>query len=268
MPTLGRSRSAAPPNMESPIMHTNPILHRRCFLRTAGMFAGVFALSGCSARSAQRILCDEPSLRLSRRIVEPFPDTADAALQRLLIGNKRYAAGHPRNQHDSVSRRLEVAGGQNPYAMIFGCVDSRVPPEIVFDAGLGDLFVIRTAGHVIDAAVLGSLEFGVIELHIPLLLVLGHERCGAVTAALDVVEDGAEPEGDIATVVDSIRPAVEQAKEKSGDLLDNSVRVNIEMTVQSLKASPTLADAMSNGTLTITGAYYDLETGVVEVAVP
>ena len=249
-------------------MHTSPTLHRRRFLRTASALAGIIALSGCSARTVRRALCSEPSLRTSKRIGEPFPDTAEAALQRLLDGNRRHGAGRPSPLHESTSRRLEVAQAQKPFAIIFGCADSRVPPEIVFDAGLGDLFVIRTAGHVLDTSVLGSLEFGVAELGIPLLLVLGHERCGAVTAALEAVEDGAEPDADIATLVDSIRPAVEQAEEQPGDLLDNSVRVNVEMTVQALKASPILADAMTSGTLTIAGAYYDLETGVVEVIVP
>ncbi len=249
-------------------MNTEPYLHRRRFLRSASALAGFLALSGCSPHTMRSILCDAPYLRASRVIDEILPDTADAALQRLLRGNRRYAAGRPLHPHESPYRRLDIAEAQKPFATIFGCVDSRVPPEIVFDAGLGDLFVIRTAGHVLDAAVLGSLEFGVVELGIPLLLVLGHEHCGAVTAALEAVEDGAEPEGDIATIVDSIRPAVEQAKEQPGDTLDNAVRVNVEMTVQSLKASPTLASAVTSGALTIAGAYYDLYTGVVEITIP
>ena len=118
------------------------------------------------------------------------------ALQRLLEGNRRYVANQP-ILDESPRRRSEVAQGQKPVAIIFGCVDSRVPPELIFDQGLGDLFVIRTAGEVLDQAVLGSLEFGVEELHIPLLVVLGHERCGAVKAAIEVLGWHGKAEADI-----------------------------------------------------------------------
>ena len=167
--------------------------------------------------------------------------------------------------NESKSRRVELAKGQNPFATIFSCVDSRVPPELVFDRGLGDLFVIRTAGHVIDKAVLGSLEFGVAELKIPLLLVLGHEKCGAVKATVEAVENNATAEAEINWLVDSIRPAVEQAKAQPGDLLDNSVKANVSLTVEHLKQSSILSEAVEKGELKIIGARYDLDTGVVEV---
>src|SRR5437016_3093071 len=117
-------------------------------------------------------------------ISEPSVRSSDEALQRLLEGNRRYSENKSLPLNESISRRIEVADHQNPFATIFACVDSRVPPELVFDCGLGDLLVIRTAGQVIDRAVLGSLEFGLLELRIPLLLVLGHERCGAVKATI------------------------------------------------------------------------------------
>ena len=140
-----------------------------------------------------------------------------------------------------------------------------MPPELIFDRGLGDLFVIRTAGQVIDKAVLGSLEFGVEELDIPLLLVLGHERCGAVKATVEALEQGTAVPAEIRFLVEGIKPAVERVKDQSGDLLDNAVRANVELVVGQLKKSSILADAMTQGRLKIVGARYDLDTGVVDV---
>ncbi len=249
-------------------MLTKLTLSRRRLLRTAGASAAITALSGCSPRAMRRLVCADAAFRPVKRLEDAIPHTADAALQRLLNGNRRYVAGRSVFLHESAHRRLEVAQGQHPFATIFGCVDSRVPPEIVFDAGLGDLFVIRTAGHVLDTAVLGSLEFGVAELAIPLLLVLGHERCGAVTAALDAVQEGTEAEAHIAAVVESIRPSVEKAIEQPGDALDTAVRIHVEQTVHTLREQPFFADAIARQALTITGAYYDLETGLIDVIVP
>ena len=158
-----------------------------------------------------------------------------------------------------------MAQGQKPFAIVFGCVDSRVPPELVFDRGLGDVFVIRTAGQVLDDAGLGSIEFGVEELGIPLVMVLGHEKCGAVAATIEAVEHNAEAPGHIGALVEGIRPAVEQVKGQPGDLLDNAVRANVELTVRQLKTSPILAEALETGHIKIVGARYDLDTGVVEV---
>ncbi len=146
---------------------------------------------------------------------------------------------------------------------IFGCVDSRVPPELVFDRGLGDLFVIRTAGQVLDRAVVGSLEFGAEELGIPLLVVLGHEKCGAVKATIEAVEKHIEVEGPIGYLVSSIAPAVELAKEKPGDLLDNVVDENVKIIVTQLKSSPFFSEAIEAGKVMVLGARYDLETGAV-----
>lgn len=190
---------------------------------------------------------------------------ADEALQRLLEGNERYAANKSVDLNESQNRRAEVAGGQSPFATIFSCVDSRVPPELIFDRGLGDLFVIRTAGQVLDNAVLGSLQFGVAELKIPLLLVLGHEKCGAVKATVEAVENNATAKAEINWLVDGIRPAVEAAKAQSGDLLDNAVKANVSLTVEHLKTSSILSEAVGKGELKIVGARYDLDTGLVEV---
>lgn len=226
-------------------------LSRRDFLKVSSLATVGMALAACAP---------------ARTGLEEAPITnADEALQRLLEGNQRYVDNKSVDLNESRSRRIELASGQNPFATIFSCVDSRVPPELVFDRGLGDLFVIRTAGHVIDNAVLGSLEFGVAELKIPLLLVLGHEKCGAVKATVEAVENNAAAEAEINWLVDGIRPAVEEAKKQPGDLLDNAVKANVSLTVEHLKDSPILSEALEKGELKILGARYDLDTGVVDV---
>jgi carbonic anhydrase len=192
---------------------------------------------------------------------------ADEALQRLLEGNRRYSTNQAAGLNQTPLRRIEVSEAQHPFATIFGCVDSRVSPSIIFDRGLGDLLVIRTAGHVIDRAVLGSIEFGLIELKIPLIMVLGHERCGAVKATIETLEKDTDAPGQIGMLVESIRPAVEKARSQPGNLLENAVRANIELTVSHLKASPILAEAVAKGQLKIVGARYDLDTGSVALTV-
>jgi carbonic anhydrase len=190
---------------------------------------------------------------------------SEQALQRLLEGNRRYVAHRP-TLDVSPRRRIEVAQGQEPFATVFGCVDSRVPPELIFDQGLGDLFVIRTAGEVLDQAALGSLEFGVAELHIPVMVVLGHAHCGAVKAAIDVLSGQGEAEGDIEYLVEALAPAVEQGRRQGGDLWEQAGRAQIELQVELLKRSPVLATAIKDGALKVMGAWYSLETGLVEIS--
>jgi len=238
-------------------MPTNRTLTRRTFLHSLGAAAAGAALSACAGTIAS-----PPTSTPEGPVTN-----ADEALQRLLDGNRRYVAHQSIEVNESETRRIEVAQGQNPFATLFSCVDSRVPPELVFDRGLGDLFVVRTAGQVIDSAVLGSLEYGVAELKIPLLMVLGHEKCGAVKATIETIEKNATAEADINALVEAIRPAVEKVRGQPGDLLDNAVKANVELTVSLLKTSPILAEAVENGTLKIVGARYDLDTGVVEVTV-
>ncbi|MDW8268550.1 MAG: carbonic anhydrase [Anaerolineae bacterium] len=149
--------------------------------------------------------------------------------------------------------------------MILGCSDSRVPPELIFDCGLGDLFVVRTAGHGVDEAVLGSIHFGVTQLHIPLVVVLGHRRCGAVEAALAAGERGDVPGNAIGRLVESIRPAVAQVGDEAGDRLDAAVRAHVALTVKRLQADPVLAPSVAQGRLRVVGACYDLDSGWVEL---
>jgi len=197
----------------------------------------------------------------------PTDTSADAALQTLKEGNQRFVAMKPIHPNLTAERRTDVAKGQNPFAIIFECVDSRVPPELVFDRGLGDLFVIRTAGQALDKAALGSIEFGVEEYNIPLVMVLGHEKCGAVEATIEVLEKKAQAHGQIRTLVELIKPAVEKVKNKPGDLLDNAIRANIALGVDKLKTTPILTEHLEKGKIKIVGAYYDLETGVVDITV-
>ena len=189
------------------------------------------------------------------------------SLQRLLEGNQRYVANRS-SLDESPHRRVEVAAAQHPFAAIFSCVDSRVPPELIFDQGLGDLMVIRTAGQVIDKAVLGSLEFAVAECHVPLILVLGHERCGALKAAIDTLARGSVAEAEIEYLVEELAPAVLQGQRLGGDGWLQAVRVQIERMVERLRHSPILSQAVAAGRLRIVGACYGLESGLVTVTTP
>jgi carbonic anhydrase len=182
-------------------------------------------------------------------------------MQELHAGNVRYAGGWPTQPRQTRDRRLEIASAQHPFAAVLGCSDSRVPPEIVFDQGLGDLFVVRTAGHVVDHMVLASLEYAVEHLKVPLIVVLGHTRCGAVEAAIE----GGEHPGHLHDLVEAIRPAVEAAEDERAHLLDRAVRENVIRVVAELEASrPVLAYLVQEETLSIVGAVYTLETGRVE----
>jgi carbonic anhydrase len=170
----------------------------------------------------------------------------------------------PRQKHpdQAPERRLELRAGQNPFAVILGCADSRVPPGVIFDQGLGDLFVIRVAGNVLDDMILGSMEYAEIHLNTPLIMVLGHSSCGAVEATVK----GGQPEGHIFSLTSAIQPAVDQAREQSGDLLDNAVKANARMVAENLMtAGAHFTELVEAGRLLIVAAYYDLETGIVEV---
>ena len=184
------------------------------------------------------------------------------ALERILAGNQRWAAGESVYPNQTPDRRRELAAGQPPFAAILGCADSRVPPEIIFDQGLGDLFIVRVAGNVLDNISLGSLEFAVQHFDIPLIIVLGHSGCGAVLAAMD----DHEIQGQIATLVKAVHPALELAKEQPGGTLDRAVRSNVALVVRQLRAAaPILAPLVEAENLKIRGAYYDQASGLVEL---
>ncbi len=189
---------------------------------------------------------------------------ADEALARLRAGNERFRTGHLVHPDQELARLHELETAQHPFAVIVSCSDSRVPPEIVFDEGLGDLFVVREAGHIADAATLGSVEYAVEHLHVRLVVVLGHEHCGAVTAAREVITRDARPEGHIITLVDAIRPAVERAARTPGDPVHRTVAANVDLVVDLIRGShPILSSHLADGSVKVVGGIYDLHTGAV-----
>ena len=196
------------------------------------------------------------------------------ALERLKRGNADFLADRqPPEPPNHSQRRLEISRGQTPFAVLVGCSDSRVPPELLFGAGLGELFIVRNAGNTVDTVAIGSIEYGVNVLGAPLVVVLGHERCGAVDAAVAVVEKNATFPGSIGQMVEPIIPAVLKARSgarelKDGDLLDLAVRENVRRTVTRLRESePALIDAQRAGKLRVVGARYDLDDGKVDFIV-
>ena len=195
---------------------------------------------------------------------EPSEVGADEALQRLLDGNARFVAGKPnvRQTSDLIERRRALVQEQKPFAVILGCSDSRVPPELVFDVGLGDIFVIRTAGEVVDTIDVGSIEYAVEHLGTPLIVVLGHERCGAVNAAVT----GGNESGSIPAVLKAISAAVAETKGKSGDAIDNVVRANaIDIARHLATMGPIISPRVQSGKVKIVAARYDLDSGKVEL---
>lgn len=190
--------------------------------------------------------------------------TPAAAWQLLATGNERFVAGTPRHPHTSQWRRNELAGGQHPFAIVVSCSDSRVPPEIVFDRGLGDLFTIRTAGHVLDSAVLGTVEYGVEHCGSPLLVVLGHEACGCVAAAAASAQTGEVPGGYIGHLVEAVGPALEIASETGttnlGEVMEQHVR---QVVAGIVEQSETVAEYVRTGKLAIAGLTYRLSDGKV-----
>lgn len=188
--------------------------------------------------------------------------TPDQALQRLLEGNQRYVQGKAAHPDQNLERRAELAKGQAPFAIILTCSDSRVSPELLFDQGLGDLFVIRNAGNILDDHVIGSMEYAVEHLHASLILVVSHSQCGAVSAAVG----GGEIPGHIRSITDAIAPAVEESRSLAGDKIDNAVRANAQRVAGILThVEPILKSTAAEGHLKILPARYDLATGQVDI---
>ncbi|WP_424346508.1 carbonic anhydrase [Kocuria sp. CH-021] len=194
------------------------------------------------------------------------PRTPAAAWQRLREGNARFIAGESLHPNQDASRRQSVAGGQNPFAVIFGCSDSRLAAEIIFDLGLGDAFVVRTAGQVIDDAVLGSIEYSVANLGTPLIMVLGHDSCGAVTAAHDVAGSGQMPRGFQRDLIERIMPSVLETQRAGRQDVNSAVVEHTKQTASRLmEQSRVIADAVSNGDVAVVGVFYHLEDGEAEL---
>src|SRR4051812_21233156 len=186
--------------------------------------------------------------------------SADTVLRELKAGNDHHVSKRYRHPHQNAARQREVADSQHPHATVLSCADSRVAPEIILDQGLGDLFDVRVAGNVAGDAELASIEYAAVHLHTPLLVVMGHQKCGAVTAA---AESG-EAEGHLPSLLALIHPAIESARAQPGDLIENAVRINVENVVRQIRGStPVLAELAEHGTLKVVGAVYSLDTGKV-----
>ncbi len=194
------------------------------------------------------------------------------ALRQLREGNRRYASDDQKSaMHATQTRRDELLGGQNPFAVILGCSDSRVPPEIIFDQGLGTLFVVRVAGNIVATSQLGSIEFAAQQLGVRLIVVLGHSSCGAVTATVNELQNPtSQLSPSLSSIVDHIRPAVEPLlkSEHANDpqhLLQQAVRANVRASVEQLKSkSQVLSNLVQNDGLHVVCAEYSLETGIVD----
>ena len=195
--------------------------------------------------------------------------TPDQALARLIDGNRRFVADENPITDISTKRRLEIAKSQSPFAILVGCADSRVGPEHLFGGGLGELFIVRTAGNYVDDAGYGSIAYAIAALGAPLIVVLGHERCGAVDAATKLVVDNSQLPPSLTRMVQPILPAVIDARATLGtktDLVDHAIHMNVRHVVRGLRdtSDPIIAEPLKSGKVKVVGAYYDLDTGAVD----
>ena len=187
-----------------------------------------------------------------------------SAWKALKEGNERFVAGQPEHPSQSIEHRASLAEAQKPIAVVFGCADSRVAAEIIFDQGLGDMFVVRTAGHVIDSAVLGSVEYAVTVLNVPLIVVLGHDSCGAVKATLAALDDGAVPGGYVRDVVERVTPSILLGRRDGLTRVDEFETRHVNETAAQLRRRSTaIADRVDAGALAIAGVTYQLADGRV-----
>lgn len=237
--------------------HAQPVTRRR-FLQSSAAFAlAAIASAGLSTMSSATV--HAAGLPKPRNAVSP-----DEAIQRLKAGNQRYVSGVMK-RHDFSHERKALAGGQNPYAAILGCADSRVAPEYTFDSGRGDLFVTRVAGNFVNEDMLGSLEYAVAVLSVPSILVLGHEKCGAIAAAVKAITDNTRYPGHIETLVAALTPTVKQVSHQKTGLLEAATEQNVRNNVAALTAqSDILRKAHEAGSLRIVGGIYRLATGKVD----
>ncbi len=201
----------------------------------------------------------------------PVPDPPDktpvtdpaVALTRLMDGNARFVNNAMEHRGQDPEHRLDIATVQHPFATILTCSDSRLPPNVIFDQGLGELFVVRVAGNIVDPALLASVEYAVDHLHSPLVVVMGHELCGAVSATIESLHTRQAPAGHIGSLVDAIAPAVGIAQQRPGDLLDNTIRVNAEMSRDEVLKSELVSAAVAKGKTRVLAAYYSFDDGIV-----
>jgi carbonic anhydrase len=189
----------------------------------------------------------------------------EESLKRLMDGNGRYVAGVAR-RHDFKAEREALVGGQNPFAGILSCADSRIAPEYAFDTGRGDLFVCRVAGNFLNPDNMASFEYAVAVLNTPLLMVLGHRACGAIDATIKSLRDGTTLPGHLPSLVEALAPAVKETTGKPGDALDNAIKANVRLNVERLKAAtPIISAAVADKKINVVGGVYNLSDGRVEL---
>ncbi|MFF3326678.1 carbonic anhydrase [Streptomyces sp. NPDC002889] len=223
---------------------------RRTLLRAA-IAGGALATGGLAVGAAPASATTRTTMPRTR------PADPVHALRELAAGNRRWRTLRQKHPHETSAVRKALISGQQPFAVVLGCIDSRVPPEMVFDQGLGDLMTVRSAGEVLDEAVLGSIAYGVLELDIPLIMVLGHQSCGAVTAAVHAEETGGELPAHIQYVADQIRPAIDHTQQGAARI-DSTVTRNVAMISRRLAEEPDLAARIATGDLAVVGARYEL----------
>lgn len=234
--------------------HHVPAPSRRTLLLLAASSIGLFLVDTGEAKEKQK----KPPKQ--QNVLSP-----EASLKRLLEGNERYVEGVSK-RHDFKHEREALAGGQNPYAGILSCADSRIAPEYAFDSGRGDLFVCRVAGNFANDETIASLEYGVAVLGIPLILVLGHDSCGAVDAAIKSLRDDKPLPGHMPSLVTAIAPAVKAVSQQTGDVLGNAIRQNVVDNVAKLRsATPILSAAVEQNKLKVVGGIYRLKDGRVDI---
>lgn len=226
----------------------------------AGGVAAAATLAGCASTGAAPV-ADEASPSPS-----PRPATPTAAFDRLMDGNARWVSGDLQHPDRDPGRREFVAQKQVPFGSVLSCIDSRVPPELLFDTGLGDLYVMRTGGEAVGPVVTGSVEYGPMTSGTPLIVVLGHQRCGAVEAAYKSLRDGKPLPGNLEAIARALRPAYEQTVREGGDdPVDTMARAQVKLTAANLRSNRDLAPLVAKGSLAVVGAYYSLDSGKVEV---
>jgi carbonic anhydrase len=226
------------------------VIRKRRFLSRITLLLAVAALSFTTTRA------------VIAAVHGPTMPPAEA-LKLLLDGNQRFVAGKLEHPNQTPERRAEVAKGQHPFAAVLACSDSRTPPEIIFDRGLGDIFTVRVAGNVADKVVIESLDYSVKHLGVRVVMVLGHRRCGAVIAAVEGHEGTADQ--DVGPMLSELRPAVAASKGMAGDPVENAVRENVELVMKNLATSEELSAMVKSGDLKIVGGIYDLDTGTIEM---
>lgn len=233
---------------------TNPDMKRRqCLLGACGLGLG----------RALNVSAEAPSFKSI--VKDPYPRNADEALARLKAGNQRFVDGKPLHDRQESSWRSLLVEMQKPFATILGCSDSRVPPELIFDSGFGELFTIRVAGNVVAEDVVGSLQYAVRHLHTPLIIVLGHEKCGAVSATVEeMINEPTEPEH-IGSLIRLIKPGLSELDLTLNrkKLVSDAVEANVRWSIHQLNTLPAAARAIRDGRVTHVGGIYELSTGRV-----